>query len=180
MIELDDLCANPNIQYSSRVDGIKAHAEDYSFNIESELFNQLNEEQQKLWRKEIEQAVISGGNYGLALANDKRYDIIEDDVNEAADKYAMEHPLMSYISRDAFINGAEWQKEIDEGEKVFIYKHGFDDCKETLLKCVVEGNVSNVILKEGSDEILYSVTYPIGERMFNYGDKVKMLILKDE
>lgn len=33
------------IQYPSREDGIKAHAEDYSFNIESELFNQLTKEQ---------------------------------------------------------------------------------------------------------------------------------------
>lgn len=37
----------------------------YSFNIDSELFYQLNQEQQKLWRKEIEKAVIFGFNYGL-------------------------------------------------------------------------------------------------------------------
>lgn len=48
------------IQYSSIKDGIKAHAEIYSFNIESELFNQLTKEQQKLWRKEIEQAYMAG------------------------------------------------------------------------------------------------------------------------
>ena len=53
------------IQYSSIEDGIKAHAEEYSFNIESELFMQLTPEQQKLWRKEIEQAVISGGHFSL-------------------------------------------------------------------------------------------------------------------
>ena len=61
------------IQYSSIEDGIKAHAETYSFNIESKLFNQLTKEQQKLWRKEIEQAVISGGEIGVELANDRRY-----------------------------------------------------------------------------------------------------------
>lgn len=61
------------IQYSSIEDGIKAHAEDYSFNIESELFQQLTPEQQKMWRKEIEQAVISGGYSGLNLAKDSRY-----------------------------------------------------------------------------------------------------------
>lgn len=61
------------IQYPSREDGIKAHAEDYSFNIESELFQQLTPEQQKMWRKEIEQAVISGGYCGLNLATDNRY-----------------------------------------------------------------------------------------------------------
>ena len=61
------------IQYTSIESGIKAHAEDYSFNIESELFNQLTKEQQALWRKEIEQACISGGYAGYQLAKDPRY-----------------------------------------------------------------------------------------------------------
>lgn len=62
------------IQYASIESGIKAHAEDYSFNIESELFNQLTKEQQTLWRKEIEQACISGGYNGLDLAKDPHYE----------------------------------------------------------------------------------------------------------
>lgn len=61
------------IQYSSIKDGIEAHAETYSFNIESELFNQLTKEQQALWRKEIEQACVSGGDVGVELARDARY-----------------------------------------------------------------------------------------------------------
>ena len=61
------------VQYDSIKAGIQAHAETYSFNIESELFNQLTKEQQKLWREEIEQAVISGGNAGYLLAKDTRY-----------------------------------------------------------------------------------------------------------
>lgn len=61
------------IQYPSVKDGIEAHAETYSFNIESELFNQLTKEQQALWRKEIEQACISGGYAGYELAKDPRY-----------------------------------------------------------------------------------------------------------
>lgn len=61
------------IQYPSIKDGIKALAETYSFNIESELFNQLTKEQQNLWRKEIEQAYISGGNAGVEFARDIRY-----------------------------------------------------------------------------------------------------------
>ena len=61
------------VQYSSIEDGIKAHAETYSFNIESELFNQLTKEQQALWRKEIEQACISGSVVGVELATDPCY-----------------------------------------------------------------------------------------------------------
>lgn len=70
------------IQYASIDDGIKSHAITYSFNIESQLFPQLNEEQQKLWRKEIEQAVISGGNVGVNLANDERYKENITELNE--------------------------------------------------------------------------------------------------
>ena len=61
------------VQYDSIKTGIQAHAETYSFNIESELFNQLTKEQQALWRKEIEQACISGGEAGVELARDIRY-----------------------------------------------------------------------------------------------------------
>ena len=61
------------VQYDSINAGIQAHAATYSFNIESKLFNQLSKEQQKLWRKEIEQACISGGEMGVELARDIRY-----------------------------------------------------------------------------------------------------------
>ena len=36
------------VQYDSIKTAIKAHAETYSFNIESKLFNQLTKEQQEL------------------------------------------------------------------------------------------------------------------------------------
>ena len=61
------------VQYDSIKAGIQAHAETYSFNIESNLFNQLTKEQQKLWRKEIEQACVNGGEVGAELARDTRY-----------------------------------------------------------------------------------------------------------
>lgn len=70
--------------------GIKNHALVYSFNIQSELFNQLTKEQQKLWRKEIEQACINGGNAGVELARDIRYDEPREEINldKAAEEYA--------------------------------------------------------------------------------------------
>ena len=61
------------IQYENCNAGIEAFAETYSFNIESKLFPQLTKEQQRLWREEIEQAVINGGEAGIELANDERY-----------------------------------------------------------------------------------------------------------
>ena len=85
--EEPDLC----IQYASREAGIKAHAENYSWNIESELFQQLTPEQQKLWRKEIEQACISGGYSGLNLARDRRYDDTPEMKNNAFIEKACEY-----------------------------------------------------------------------------------------
>lgn len=43
---------------------IKEYAQEYSFHIPSELFYQLTHEQQQLWRKEIEEAVIAGAQFG--------------------------------------------------------------------------------------------------------------------
>lgn len=70
------------IQYDSIKAGIQAHAETYSFNIESKLFNQLTKEQQELWRKELEQACISGGEVGVELARDPRYKENNSEVKE--------------------------------------------------------------------------------------------------
>lgn len=61
------------VQYDSIKAGIQAHAKTYAFNTESLLFNQLTKEQQELWRKEIQQACISGGEAGVELARDIRY-----------------------------------------------------------------------------------------------------------
>ena len=92
------------IQYSSIKDGIKAHAETYSFNIESELFNQLTKEQQVLWRKEIEQACISGGDMGYSLAKDIRYkenlEAKEVNLDEEIEKCLKQHHMLAVGKKD--------------------------------------------------------------------------------
>lgn len=106
------------VQYDSIKTGIQAHAETYSFNIESLLFNQLTKEQQELWRKEIEQAVISGGEAGVELARDPRYkenievkevreEPVDEDLEEAANDYA--HDLVHDDVFETFKAGAQWQ-----------------------------------------------------------------------
>lgn len=106
------------VQYDSIKAGIQAHAETYSFNIESKLFNQLTKEQQELWREEIEQACISGGEVGVELARDPRYkenleakeareEPVSDDLEEAANDYA--HDLVHDDVFETFIAGAHWQ-----------------------------------------------------------------------
>lgn len=117
MVDIDDLPLDAcNIQYASIDGAIKAHAEDYSFNIESELFNQLSPELQKLWRKEIEQAVISGGYSGLNLARDRRYDDT--------------HEVKEVNSNDAFIEkAAKWIEEINNHHHIMRYS---DSCEPPL------------------------------------------------
>ena len=92
------------VQYPSIKDGIQAHAETYSFNIESELFNQLTKEQQALWRKEIEQAYISGGNAGVELARDFRYKenlkVKEVDLEKEINLWVEENTCNGYCSAD--------------------------------------------------------------------------------
>lgn len=121
------------IQYPSVKDGIKAHAETYSFNIESVLFNQLTKEQQALWRKEIEQACISGGDAGVKLARDTRYKEnvereeigLEDSVKETlAQKY------IDYTFKRHNID-----PESKEGQLIYYaYMHGMNQCLEQLNK----------------------------------------------
>ena len=93
------------VQYDSIKAGIQAHAEIYSFNIESKLFNQLTEEQQKLWRKEIEQACISGGEAGVELARDIRYkenlEVKEADFEKELDRIWFDNKLGNYFDNDA-------------------------------------------------------------------------------
>lgn len=112
------------VQYTNREAAIKAHAEDYSWNIESELFQQLTPEQQKLWRKEIEQACISGGYSGLNLAKDPRYkenlEVKEVDLEEEVCAYMdnemkflsdeVGYDTLSTIARHFFELGLKAQK----------------------------------------------------------------------
>ena len=89
------------IQYASIEQGIKAFAETYSFNIGSELFNQLTKEQQILWRNEIEQAAISGGEAGIELARDNRYkenlEVKEVNLEEEYKNFVKDDPVYSKL-----------------------------------------------------------------------------------
>ena len=110
---------DPKIQYSSIEQGIKAFAEEYSFNIESELFNQLTKEQQALWRKEIEQSCISGGEVGVGLARDTRY----------KENLEVEEVDLEKIINDYF---KDWKfdDELDIMVKPNNYSASFTDLKE--------------------------------------------------
>lgn len=58
---------NPIVSIVTLEDKLKQKAEEYSFNIESELFNRLNPDSElsELWKKEIEQAFMNGAKLGM-------------------------------------------------------------------------------------------------------------------
>ena len=121
--------------------GIQAHAEEYSFNIESELFYQLTKEQQKLWRKEIEQAYISGGEIGVELAKDPRYkenlEVKEVDLCEEEER----------IWKDFNIGECHLSK--NDLEK--IAKHFFELGLKAQRKSISIQNVDDVLKESGVD-----------------------------
>ena len=119
------------VQYPSVNDGIQAHAETYSFNIESLLFNQLTKEQQKLWRKEIEQACISGGEAGVELARDIRYKenlkAKEVDLEKEIDKfYGMYRKNGKTYSTEDNEECLDWKVDCNPNFEKAFAKHFFE------------------------------------------------------
>ena len=114
------------VQCASIEAGIESFAETYSFNIESELFNQLTKEQQKLWRKEIEQACISGGDAGVELARDPRYKKnlqvkevdLEEDVDRILEEYDWNYDKIDFyeFAKHFFELGLNENNKTNKGE----------------------------------------------------------------
>ena len=118
-------------------------------------------------------------------------EIKQTSLKEAAEEYAyrgvhdelkpLMKPLADEIIRN-FIAGAKWQAEkCDEetskllyAERQTAYINGWHDCKEQMLKDVVEGEVENSCFG-----IVYLRKNLMNEG-YSTGDKVKILILKDE
>lgn len=71
--------------------------------------------------------------------------------------------------------GANWQKEKDDEEKVLIYKRGFEDCKEQMLAKAVDGEVTY-----GKSLAIPSLGYRLDKERLDFGDKVKVIIIKKD
>lgn len=72
--ELTDDILDSRQMFAGVKEGVESLAGVYSFNIESELFHRIDPELRDLWVKEIEQAYCAGGDCGIELARDERYD----------------------------------------------------------------------------------------------------------
>lgn len=155
-----------NIQYASIDGAIKAHAEDYSFNIESELFQQLTPEQQKMWRKEIERAVLSGAYSGLNLARDKRY---EENRQEESVSEELEDEIDAWCRK--VITGLPIVKE--------AARHFADWQKQQMMKTAIETEVVDDSFGQQVGEVP-AIRYDVQpEDNLEIGDKVKLIIIKE-
>lgn len=157
-----------NIQYASIDGAIKAHAEDYSFNIESELFQQLTPEQQKMWRKEIEQAVLSGAYSGLNLARDERYEEnrqenpASEELKKAAKVYEQTRNDLDVVSDNQMVERA--------------FKAGADWQKQQMMKDAVPGRIS---VNRFGNKVVSSWPGIQQLQLLHTYDKVKLIIIKE-
>ena len=173
LVDIDDLPLDAcNIQYASIDGAIKAHAENYSFNIESELFQQLTPEQQKMWRKEIERAVLSGAYSGLNLARDERYEeniqeeSVSEDLKRAVKVYEQTRNDLDVVSDNQMVERA--------------FKAGVDWQKQQMMKTAIETEVVEDSFGQQVGEVP-AIRYDVQpEDNMGIGDKVKMIIIKEE
>lgn len=75
--------------------------------------------------------------------------------------------------RQGVMDGAKWQKEKDDEEKVLIYKHGFEDCKEQMMTKVIDAHCFGF---QGA--ALFSFRLPSDNYLV--GSEVKVIVIKED
>lgn len=99
---------------------------------------------------------------------------VSEDLDSFAIKYAQDKPYPVTVCQAVKV-GANWQKEKDNEEKVLIYKHGFDDCKEQMMKDAISAKVTAIYYPTDS---CLEIEATLPEDRFEDGDKV--LIIKED
>ena len=134
-----------------------------------------------------------GENADTILAQMRGEEPVSEDLGEYIDKLSKQFPEVSFakLSRVA-VRVAKWQKQKDDREIKMVrelladfdkhcdeyHEAGFKHGQEALLKDAVEA-VCDVTIHAKGDEVQYSVLYPVGKRHFHKGDKVKVIIIKE-
>ena len=117
-----------------------------------------------------------------------------EDLGEYINELSKQFPEVSFakLSRIA-VRVAKWQKQKDDREIKMVrelladfdkhcdeyHEAGFKHGQEALMKDAVEA-VCDVTIHAKGDEVQYSVLYPVGKRPFHKGDKVKVIVIKDD
>lgn len=121
----------------------------------------------------------------------KKEESVSEDLEKAANEWdakASFNPF--YMALDSYSNpyevkqdytthaksfkaGAQWQKEKDDEEKVLIYKHGFEDCKEQIMTNAIDSHCFGF---QGA--ALFSFRLPADKYLV--GSKVKIFVIKED
>lgn len=108
-------------------------------------------------------------------------------IEEVADKYEKEHtgiyPEVGQTSiRDAFIDGAEWQKEQDEKEQADLFTIVALDAAQKAKEQMMRGALNGWLDEDNEPpydlNVVCEEKIPFGK--FKHGDKVKLIIIKEE
>lgn len=103
-VELD------KVQYTDLRNALQTYARSYAFKVESLLFPQLNKDQQILWARDLEQAVISGGDEAIGLVGYNKVHIGEIELDKECER---------------FVQTKEFAED-DEGPVLSVAKHFFE------------------------------------------------------
>ncbi len=103
-VELD------KVQYTDLRNALQTYARSYAFKVESLLFPQLNKDQQILWARDLEQAVISGGDEAIGLVGYNKVHIGEIELDKECER---------------FVQTKEFTED-DEGPVLSVAKHFFE------------------------------------------------------
>ena len=121
-------------------------------------------------------------NYGKPLEEP-----VCEELKDAAKKYAVEtNPSTNlpcvFCLRDSFKAGANWQKEQNDIKATRIARKAIEWYKEEMMKGAVEGEVCipNVWVEHNEGKELVVRAEISKELGFKFGDKVRIIVLKDE
>ena len=99
---------------------------------------------------------------------------VSEDLGEYINELSKQFPEVSFskFSRIA-VRVAKWQEEKDNEEKVLIYKHGFEDCKEQMMAKAIDAQCFGF---QGA--ALFSFRLPAGSYLV--GSEVKVIVIKED
>ena len=137
-----------------------------------EDYNSDNEEMK--YADEVAQGVCASLLFFIDSLQQEQQEEPDKDLEEAAEEYVKKYLPEGWIVRPAFIAGAQWQAEQDDRDVVFW--KGMQYAIAGMKEDAVEG----VIIDSGFDDGTAFVTMNIPDRRYDRGDKVKLIIIKDD
>lgn len=168
----------------------KQFAEEYSFNIESGLYQTLTDEQRASWKKEIENAIKVGVSWQTERFENNRLNAFKNQTEEeaqiemdfAASIIEKEHRTPTFD--DAIKYGMRLQQmkdNQDESDMALIAaldgaERGRKAMKAELMKNAIDGHIIN---DDGTHKLICP-SLPIIIRDMEEGDRVKVIVLKEE